>query len=100
MSYFPERYAWSKNKIKVELDLSNYATKSDLKSGTGVDTSNFVKKSHLASLKSDVDELNIDKLKNVSSNLDSFKSKVDKLYVGILPTDLRNLSHEVKNKVV
>ena len=98
MSYFPERYAWSKNKIKVELDLSNYATKSDLKNAAGVDTSHFVKKSHLASLKSDVDELNVDKLKNLSSNLDSLKSKVDKLYVGILTTELRNLSHEVKNE--
>ena len=39
MSYFPEPYTHSKNKLKVELDLYNYATKSDLKSATGVDTS-------------------------------------------------------------
>ena len=43
-SYFPEPYNRSRNKIKVELDLSNYATKSDLKNATGVDTSKFVKK--------------------------------------------------------
>ena len=40
MSYFSP-YGHSKNKIKVELDLSNYATKSDLKSATGVDISQF-----------------------------------------------------------
>ena len=44
MSYFPEPYTRSKNKIKVELELSNYATKSDLKSATGVDTSRLAKK--------------------------------------------------------
>ena len=44
----------------------------------GVDTSKFAKKFDLANLKSDVDELNIDKLKNVPSNLNNLKSKVDK----------------------
>ena len=43
-SYFPEPYNRSRNKIKVELDLSNYATRSDLKNAAGVDTSKFVKK--------------------------------------------------------
>ena len=43
MSYFPP-YIHSKNKIEVELDLSNYATKSDLKNAAGVDTSRFAKK--------------------------------------------------------
>ena len=77
MSYFTELYTHSKSKIKVELDLSNYTTKSDIKNATGVDTSSFAKKSYLASLKSDADELDIDKLKNVTSGLDSLKSKVD-----------------------
>ena len=43
-SYFPEPYNRSRNKLKVELDLSNYSTRSDLKNATGVDTSKFVKK--------------------------------------------------------
>ena len=47
--------------VKVELDLSIYVTKSDLENATGVDTSDFVKKVDLASLKSDVDKLDIDK---------------------------------------
>ena len=44
ISYFPELYTWSKSKIKVKLNFSNYATKSDLKKGAGIDTSGFVKK--------------------------------------------------------
>ena len=63
MSYFTEPYTHSKNKIKFELDLSNYATKSDLKNASGVDTSGFAKKANLSSLKSDVDEWDMGKLK-------------------------------------
>ena len=44
MSYFPEPHNHSTNKIEVELDLENYATKSNLKNVTGVDTSEFAKK--------------------------------------------------------
>ena len=76
--YFPEPKS-SGGKVKVELDLSNYATKADLKNATGVDTSDFAKKTDLANLKSDVDKLDIDKLKNVPSGLSNLKSKVDKL---------------------
>ena len=52
-------------RIKVELDLSNYATKTDLKNATGVDTSKFAKRVDLANLKFSVDKLDIDQLKNV-----------------------------------
>ena len=51
--------------MKVELDLSNNATKADLKNATGVDISDFPKKTDLANLESDVNKLDIDKLKNV-----------------------------------
>ena len=67
--------------MKVELDLSNYAAKADLKNSTAVDSSKFAKKVNLANLKSDVDKLGIDKLKNVARNLSNFKSNVDKLDV-------------------
>ena len=50
-------------RVNVELDLFNYATKSDLKNATGVDTSKFAKKVDLANLKSNADKLDIDKLK-------------------------------------
>ena len=56
--YFPKLKSLG-GKVKVELDLSNYATKADLKNATGVDTSKFAKKADLASLKSEVDKLDI-----------------------------------------
>ena len=57
--YFPKLKSLESN-VKVELDLSNYATKTDLKSATGVETSDFTKKTDLADLKPDVDKLDID----------------------------------------
>ena len=59
--YFPEPNSLG-GRVKVELDLSNYATKADLKNAKDVDTSKFAKKVDLASLKSNVDKLDIDKL--------------------------------------
>ena len=53
--YFPKLKSLGAN-VKVELDFSNYATKVDLKNVTGVDTADFVKKTDLAHLKSDVDK--------------------------------------------
>ena len=78
--FFPKPKSLGAN-VKVELDLSNYATKADLKNATGLDTSDFAKKTDIANLKSDVDQLDIDKLKNVPTNLSNLKSKVDKLDV-------------------
>ena len=86
-------------RVKTELDLSNYATKAGLKKATGVDILSFAKKTDLAHLKSDVDKLDIDKLKNVPINLSNLKSKVDKLGVDKLvpaPVDLSKLSDVVK----
>ena len=85
----------SGGKIKVKLDLSSYVIKADLKKATGVDTSKFAKKVDLASIKFYLDKLDIDKLKNVPTNLNNFKSKVDKLDVDKLlpvPVDLSKLS--------
>ena len=87
--------------VRVELDLSNYATKAYFKNATGIDTLDFAKKTDLASLKSDVDKLDIDTLKNVLNNLTNLKSK-DKLDVDKLvpiPAGLRKLSDVVKNNV-
>ena len=83
--YFPEPKS-SGGKVKVELDLSNYETKADWKNATGVDTSKFAKKVDLANLKSNVDKLDINKFKNVSSGLISLKSKEDTLDIGKLDT--------------
>ena len=100
--YFPKPKYLRAN-IKVELDLPNYVIKSDLKNATGIDTSEFAKKTDLANLKSDVDKLDTNELKNVPSCLISLKSTVDKLDIGKLETnavDLRKLSDVVKNDIV
>ena len=77
--YFPP-YRSSGRDIKVELDLSSYATKTNLKNVTHVDASSFASKTNLASLKTKVDKLDIDKLAPV-------------------PVDLSNLSDTGKNVV-
>ena len=79
-TYYPP-YKSSSNNIKVELDLTNYATKTDLKNITQVDVSSFASKTNLAALKSEVDKIDVDKLKTS-------------------PTDLAKLSNLVKNDVV
>ena len=76
--YFPERK--SLGKVKVALDLSNYATKGIdtlIQNATGVDTSSVAKKIYLADLKLDVNKLDIHKLKNLPFNSSNLKSKVD-----------------------
>ena len=60
--YFPPYE--SNNNIKVELDLANYATKDDVKNITRVDVSSYATKTNLAAIKSEVDKIDIDKLKS------------------------------------
>ena len=81
MSTYHPPYKSSSNNIKVELDLTNCATKTDLKSITHTDVSSFASKTNLSALKIKVDKIDIDKLKTV-------------------PDDLAKLSHVVKNEVV
>ena len=78
--YYPPYKSFSNN-IKVELDLSNYATKKDINDITHVDVSGFASKTNLAALKTEVDKIDADKLKTV-------------------PVNLTKLSNVVKNKVV
>ena len=79
--YFPKPYKSFEGNISVNVDLSNYATKSDTKNISYVDTSNFALKTNLASLKTEVNKIDIDKLVPV-------------------PVDLYKLSDVVKNDVV
>ena len=60
--YFPKPYEPFGGEINVKVDLSNYATKTDLKNATHVDVSSSALKSDLASLKIEADKLDIDKL--------------------------------------
>ena len=78
--YFP-LYINSSENIKVELDLSNYATKKDIEEINHVDTSSYALKTNLAGLKTEVDNIDTNKLKTV-------------------PNDQAKLSNVVKNDVV
>ena len=99
--YFPELNS-SKARVKVELNLPYYAIKAALKSAAGVNTSKFTQKLDLANLKPDAEKLDIDKLKNVPTNLRNLKSKEVKLGVEKLvpvPADLSKLCVVLKNDV-
>lgn len=76
-SYFLEP-ANSKNEIKVELKLCNYATKFDLKNATDLDTSDSAKTVELAGLKLNVEKLEVDKLNTVPIALRKLSDAVDK----------------------
>ena len=79
-TYYPP-YRSSSNNIKIELYLTNYATKNDLKNITHVDVSTYASKTNLAALKSEADKIDVDKLKTT-------------------PTGSAKLSNVVKNDVV
>ena len=66
--YFPKPYESFGGDINVKVELSNYATKADLKKATGIDTSNVALKSNLAKLKAEADKIDVDKLKTVTVN--------------------------------
>ena len=79
-NYFRRRYKRFDGDISVKVDLSNYATKTDLKNVSHFDVNSFALKSNLASLKTEVDKTDADKLKTV-------------------PVDLAKLSNVVINNV-
>ena len=62
IQYFPKPYEPFGGDINVKVDLSNYATKADIKNVSHIDTSNFALKTNLASLKTEFDKLDIDSL--------------------------------------
>ena len=74
--YYPP-YKSSSNNIKVELDLANYATKTDLNNITHVDVSSFASKTNLAALKTEVDKIDADKLKTTPADLAKLTNAVE-----------------------
>ena len=80
MSYYPP-YRNSSNNIKVELDLSNYATKTDLNNITHVDVSSFASKTNLAALKTEVDKIDADKLKTTPADLTKLTNAIENVVV-------------------
>ena len=81
MTTYYSPYKSSSNNVKVELDLTNYTTKTDLKNITHVDASSFASKTNLAALETEVDKIDTDKLKTA-------------------PTDLAKLTNAIENDVV
>ena len=81
IKYFPRRYKCFDRDTNAKVDSSNYVTKTELKNISHVDVSSFALKSFLASLKTEVDKIDADKLETV-------------------PVDLAKLSNVVKNNVV
>ena len=77
MSYYPP-YKSSSNNVKVQLDLTNYATKNDLKNITHVDVSSFASKTNLAALKTEVDKIDTDKLKTAPTDLAKLTNTIEK----------------------
>ena len=84
--YFPQPYEPFGGDISVKVDLSNYATKADIKNISQVDTSSFALKTNLANLKTEVDKLDIDKLVPVPVDL----SKLSDLVKNVLKKDVYN----------
>ena len=83
--------------------MSNYAAKTDIKDILHIDSSSFALKSNLGSLKTNVDKLDINKLKSSLNNLSNLKSKGDKRGMDKLEpalVDLNKLSNVCKNGVV
>ena len=81
MSQYYPPFRSSRNNIKVELDLANYVTKTDLNNITHVDVSSFASKTNLAALKTEVDKIDADRLKTA-------------------PTDLAKLTNAIEHGVV
>ena len=76
--YFPKPFRNLGRNINVIVDLSKYATKTDLKNVTPVNYSSFALKTNLASLKTQVDKLDIDKLMPVPVDLSKLSDVVKK----------------------
>ena len=77
MSQYYPPYRSSSNNIKVELDLANYATKTDLKNIIHVDVSSFASNTNLAALKTEVDKIDADKLKTIPADLAKLTNAIE-----------------------
>ena len=92
--YFPPNRS-RRGDTKVKLDLSNYATNNDLKNVTHVDVSSFASKTNLASLKTEVDKLDIPKLRTAPADLAKLTNKVAN--DAVAETDFNSLE-EISNR--
>ena len=93
--YFPPYR--NTNNIKVELDLANYATKDDVKNITHVDVSSYATKTNLAALKSEVDKIDIDKLKTTPADLVKLSNvvKIDVVKKTVYNTKVTSIENQI-----
>ena len=77
MSQYYPPYRSSSNNTKVELDLANYPTKADVKNITHVDVSSFASKTNLAALKTEVDKIDVDKLKTTPADIAKLTNAIE-----------------------
>ena len=93
--YFPQPlWSYGEN-VKVKIDLSNYVTKADIKNIIHVDTSNFASKANLANLKTEVNKLDIGKLKTVPANLSKLSNAIKNEV--ITKTEYNKLVNKINN---
>ena len=95
-TYYPP-YKSSSNNIKIELDLTNYATKTDLKNITYTDVSSFASKINLAALKTEVDKIDADKFKTVPVDLAKLSNVVN--HDVVKKTDYNTKVTSIENKI-
>ena len=102
MSQYYPLYKSSSNNIKVELDLTNYATKTDLKNITHVDVSSFASKTNFAALKTDLDRLSnlvkndVGKKTDYNTKLTSIETQI----AGLTKNTVDNLADITKLKAI
>ena len=94
---FPKPYEAFSGDINIKVNLSNYATKADIKNISHVDTSSFALKTNLANLKTEVDKLDIDKLKPLPGDASKLSNVVTNEVVK--KTDYNNKITEIENKI-
>ena len=95
MSYYPQPDGHIRDKAKVVLNVTNYATEKELEHASGVETSDLTVKKDFVALKAEVDKLYINKLLDVPTSLTNLKTKVDDVDVVELktvPVHLKNVS--------
>ena len=79
--YFSKPYEPFVGDINVKVDLSNYATKTDIKNVAHIDTSSFALKTNLAILKTEVDKLDTDKLVPTPVDLSKLSDVVKMMFL-------------------
>ena len=84
MGYYPEPDNYIRDKVKLILDLSNYASRKELELVTGI--SNLAAKKDFVALKAEVDKLDINKQINAPTSLNNLKTKIDHVDLGKLKT--------------